>query len=74
VRQLNAEVETCRQTHVGHVLRQQIKVECCPIVEYRYQFARKEYSILPIQARFWLKIFPADPDASKKWMRWLKGF
>lgn len=42
---LNAEVETCRQTHVGHVLRQQIKVECCPIVEYRYQFARKEYSI-----------------------------
>ncbi len=42
---LNLEFETCRQTHVGHVLRQQIKVECCPLLEYRYQFEHKEYAI-----------------------------
>jgi Sel1 repeat len=42
---LSAEVEFCRKSHQGHVLRQQINVERCSIVEYRYQSARKEYSI-----------------------------
>jgi hypothetical protein len=42
---LSAEVETCRQTHEGHVLRQQIDVERCSIIEYRYRHSGKTYTI-----------------------------
>lgn len=42
---LSAEVESCRESHQGHVIRQQISVERCSIVEYRYQFARSDFSI-----------------------------
>ena len=44
-RVLTAEFETCRQTHAGHVLRQQIDVERCSIIEYRYRHAGKTYAI-----------------------------
>ena len=42
---LSAEVETCRNEHEGHVLRQQINVERCSIVEYRYRYAGKDHTI-----------------------------
>ena len=42
---LRAEVESCCKAHVGHVLRQQIKVESCSVIEYRYQFARNEHVV-----------------------------
>ncbi len=42
---LTAEVETCRQKHEGHILRQQIDVERCSIIEYRYRHTGKTYTI-----------------------------
>ncbi len=42
---LSAEVETCRNEHEGHMLRQQIKVERCSIVEYHYRYAGKDHTI-----------------------------
>jgi hypothetical protein len=50
---LSAEFELSRQPHdelsrqptEGRVLRQQINVERCSIVEYRYRFEKKDYSI-----------------------------
>lgn len=38
-------VEECRESHVGHVLRQRIKIERCSIVEYRYQYNGTSHSI-----------------------------
>jgi hypothetical protein len=36
---LSAEVERCRIGHDGHVLRQQIEITRCSLVEYRYRHA-----------------------------------
>ena len=42
---LSAEVETCRNEHKGHVLRQQINVERCSIVEYSYRHSGMTHTI-----------------------------
>lgn len=42
---LSREVELCRATHDGHVLRQRIEIEACVLVEYRYRHGTKDYSI-----------------------------
>jgi hypothetical protein len=42
---LSAEVQLCRHSHQGNVLRQRINVERCSIIEYHYRFERKDYSI-----------------------------
>ncbi len=42
---LSNEVELCRASHTGHILRQHIEIETCVLVEYRYRHSTKEYSI-----------------------------
>ena len=42
---LSGEVEACRQSHQGHVVRQRVTVERCSLVEYRYRHSGKTYSI-----------------------------
>ncbi len=42
---LMGEVETCRQSHQGHVLRQRVTVERCSLVEYHYRHGGKTHSI-----------------------------
>ena len=42
---LSDEVEACRREHSGHIIRQQIQVEHCPIVQYKYKYKGKEHAI-----------------------------
>ncbi len=42
---LSNEVNSCRASHTGHVLRQRMEIEASGIIEYRYRHSTKEYSI-----------------------------
>lgn len=42
---LKSEVETCRAKHEGHILRQRVDLNSCPILEYHYRYQGKEYTV-----------------------------